>query len=185
MGMEALTIAAIAMSAVGAVMSSSAAADQASMQAEMAHQQAQAQVNELAQQQADVNAKANEEKSDRIRQAERELASARVASAEGFSMTNRLVGEIGYNEGLDLSRIESSRVNSTEAITSRMKAASAGAVNTAKLANAQASAASNSAFIGAIGSGMSIAGAGYDRAVKTAAANGTTAPTMNQYIFGK
>lgn len=185
MGMDPFTIAALALSMISAAASSAAASKNASMQAEMARNQAQAQVNELARQQTEVDDKANEEKSDRMRAAEKELASARVASAEGFSMGTRLAGEIGYNEGLDLSRIEATRVNNTEAIVSKMKAASAGAVNTAALANAQAKAASQSAFMGAIGSGVSIMGAGYDRAVKTATADKVAAPTVGQWVFGK
>lgn len=184
MGMDPVTIGLI-IAAASAAMSAASAQQQAKAQARIAHDNAQAQVNELARQQYDINEKANEQKSDRIREAERELAAVRVASAEGFAMGDRVTGEIGYNEGLDLSRIESSRANQEEATISQMQAASKGAVDRASLANMQAKHAQQSAFIGLIGSGVSIVGSDYNRQVDLAAKNNTTAPTFSEYASKK
>lgn len=184
MGMDPVTIGLI-VAAASAAMSASAAQQQAKAQSRIARENAQAQVNELARQQYDINEKANEQKSDRIREAERELAAVRVASAEGFAMGDRVTGEIGYNEGLDLSRIEASRANQEEANISRMTAAAKGSIDQASIANMQAEHAQQSAFIGLIGSGVSIVGADYNRTLDRAAKSNTTAPTFSQYASQK
>lgn len=178
-------IAMLAMSAVSGLSSANSASKQAEASAAMAQANAQRQIDELSRQESENNAKAAQEKSDRMRAAEKELAAARVASAEGFSMGDRLMQEIGYNEGLDLSRIETSRQNYSAAIKSRMNAAAFDANQQIKAADQQAKQASNSAFMGMIGSGISIVSGGYNQAIMKAAVDKTTAPTFSQWAFGK
>ena len=72
--------------------------------------------NELTRQQGEVNDQAREARSDRIRQAEADLARARVSAAEGFGNLHREIAELGYVEGLDLSRIEGNRAGKIAAL---------------------------------------------------------------------
>lgn len=102
-----------------------------------AQQQAQAQQAELARQSKEENRIANEERSDRAREADKEFASflARGASTGGalgtISMT-RGAQEIGFIEGIDLARIEGNRVARQGAIGARSATVARGARRAAK-----------------------------------------------------
>lgn len=111
---------------------------------------------ELTREQQEVNRIAREEKSDRMRQAEADLARARSAAAEGFGMLHREVAELGYLEGLDLSRIESNRAAKVASLQSQKVAQSMGAANARSSAEATSRNAMTSAFIGTISSGVQI-----------------------------
>lgn len=113
---------------------------------------------EYTRQQEETNRGAAEQKSDRMRAADADLAMIRVASAEGFGMGARFTAEAGYLLGVDLSRIEANREGKVGAIQSQKGAsfvAAQGGIQSAK----NKSAAANDAFIlKSIGSGVQIAG---------------------------
>ena len=66
-----------------------------------------------------------------IHKAERELGTLRASDAGGGSGSfMRMVTELGYSEGVDLSRIEMNRVSTIEALQAKKGAAGAGASDT-------------------------------------------------------
>ena len=99
---------------------------------------------------------AEENKSDRMRQANAELGSIRVI--EGLSDASRqaLVINAAYNEGLDLSRIDKNLDRQNEALQSNKRAAKVGYLNATTLASNQASSSRTSAVMGFVGSGLSL-----------------------------
>lgn len=150
---------------------------QAAKQTEAAQAQANAQaqssalaIAEADRQQAETNRAANEQKSDRMRQAEADIARARVASAEGFGSLTREVAELGYLEGVDLSRIEANRAGQVNALQSRKNAAALGASVAQDNANRTADAAPTSVLLNSIGAGVQIGARQeyYDQAVERA-----------------
>lgn len=167
MGMDPFTWIAIGTAVVSAVTgfaSISAARRQADTQAAAAEQQAKLQYQEINRQQGEVNRIAQEQESDRIRKARQELGTLRVVSGErGVSGNtfNALATELGYVEGLDLSRIESNRANNIQAGEAQKKATQQGALNTVDIAANQAKVATMSGVAGIVGSGLQIAGGVY------------------------
>lgn len=151
----------LAFSVLSTVASAKMQADAANAAAEDQAAIAQAQINEIERQKGEVNKQADDEKSLRVRQAEADLARARVASAEGFGMINREIGEIGYVEGFDLSRIESNRKGQMAAMRSQQEAAKQGGVMAYNNAKRTSSAARTSAVLGTIGAGVSIGASAY------------------------
>lgn len=159
--MPALAIGQAAMGVVGAVAQSSHAASQEASQKEAAQKQTQAVYAEVSRQQVEVNRVAQEQKSDRIRAANAELGAARVAAMErGVSGTtmSAIVRNISYLEGADLSRIENSRAANIEAGEATKVNAKNGMIESVNIAANQRSAATTGAWLGAAGSGLSIAG---------------------------
>lgn len=123
----------------------------ASAQAEQANQQAQYQYAELGRQQERQDAAAKEQKSDRMRKADAELATLRVQAGEQGQNFDRMALNIGYVEGLDLSRIESNRRETIDSLQSQKTAAYMSASNAGKSAAA-------SARNSTIGAGLQFAG---------------------------
>jgi len=159
--MPALAIGQATMGVVGAVAQSSHAASQEASQKEAAVKQTQAAYAEVSRQQVEVSRVAQEQKSDRIRAANAELGAARVAAMErGVSGTtmSAIVRNIGYLEGADLSRIEGSRVANIEAGEAAKVNAKNGMIESVNIAANQRSVATTGAWLGAAGSGLSIAG---------------------------
>lgn len=149
-----------AAAATSAVVQSSNANKMAAAQQDAANQQAALQYKEIVRQQEQVNQTAQEQQSDRIRKARQDLGTLRVVAGEqglsGSSLTSQFM-ELGYAEGLDLSRIESNRQNNIDSGEASKAAARQGAINTITIAENQASAAKTSAMMGAVGSGLQIA----------------------------
>jgi hypothetical protein len=122
----------------------------------------------------EANGQAAQVKSDRIREAERELGMVRVAAAEGSGMGARLAGEVGFFEGLDLSRIESNRKAHNDSLDAQIATtydeASRGVVHAQSLYDSQRT----SAFLGTLGSGMKIYSNEYGRQTSESAATNRT-----------
>lgn len=153
-------------------------------QARYAHQAAQRSIDaavanaaaadaELSRQQREAHRVAAEGKSDRQRQMDNDLALIRTAGAEGFAMGGRLAGEAAYIAGIDLSRIEANRDGEIAALQSKKEAVSRGAQVDIEDARSRAKAASQSAFLGIIGSGIQIGANAYDRRLREKAAENT------------
>lgn len=86
-----------------------------------AEQQAQAESAEFGRQIMFVTKKAGSAKSDRARQADKEMGAMIVALAEmgGSGQAGRFAREIGYNEGLDMARIDGNAEREKQALRSR------------------------------------------------------------------
>jgi len=107
-----------------------------------------------------------EQKSDRLRDANLELGTLRAASELGISDTSMtgLVVQMGYNEGLDLSRIEGNRRRQQDSLEASTKAGRTGYLNTTQRAANQANTARTNAALGFVSSGLQIK-AGYDKRI--------------------
>lgn len=115
MGIEILAAAAIAVAVaqmVGQAMAADAAADAAAEQAD-------AQIQELERQAEEENRIAAEKKADRVREADKALASMvnSLGASGGLATANesRFAAEIGGHEGFDLARIEGNRASANQA----------------------------------------------------------------------
>ena len=157
----ALAIAQAGIGVVGAITQQNQANQAASDQKDAASKQTQATYGEINRQQTEVNRIAAEQTSDRVRAANAELGSARVAAFErgvSGSTMSALTRNIAYLEGADLSRIESNRASNIASGEASKASAKNGYLETVTIANNQASAATTSAWLGAAGSGLQIAG---------------------------
>lgn len=128
---------------------------------------------EVARQQLEVNRISNEQKSDRIRQANTDLAGARMSAMErGVSGTTmaQIVRNVAYLEGADLTRMERNRLSNIAAGEAQKRSAKNGYFETVNIAANQASAATTSAWLGFAGSGLQIAGNYYNGQTQLAAA---------------
>jgi hypothetical protein len=133
---------------------------QAGMQSAAANSQAKAQIAESTRQQTEVNKQANQQKGDRARQADEQLGTLRVLAGErgqgGTSTYFRQTLDLGYTEGLDLSRIEANRQAKVDSLQADKKNAAS-----------QAKSTSNNAFICAglstVGAGLQIGGQMYQQ----------------------
>lgn len=159
------SIAMIAVSTVGSFVQAGMQSRAASAQAEAAAQTAQLAIEEQTRQQAEQNRISAEEKGDRARQADAELATLRVIAGErGGLQTNtymRQVQELGFFEGLDLSRIEANRRAKIAAMQANKEAARQGAVNSIIEAENVQQSALIGATLNALGSGLQIGADSY------------------------
>jgi hypothetical protein len=155
---------AIASAGIGVVsaMSQSAQAEQQAQDSKTAAAKQTAEIySEVGRQQTEVNRIAAEQKSDRIRAANLELAATRVAALErGVSGTtmSALIRNLAYLEGADLTRVESNRLSNIEAGEATKRSAKNGYIESVTIADNQKAAAQTSAWLGAAGSGLQIAG---------------------------
>jgi hypothetical protein len=166
MGLETAAMLAIGSAVVGAAgsfASMGAARSSAQAQADAASDQAEFQYKEITRQQEQVNETAAEQKSDRMRKAAQELGTLRVLAGErgasGSTFTS-LAQEIGYFEGLDLSRIDTNRKNNIASGEASKEAARMGAAQTVSIASNQAKVAGIAGGLNIVGSGLQI-GSGY------------------------
>lgn len=116
---------------------------------------------EIARQQGEVNRIASEQISDRVRAANADLGSARVAASErGVSGTtmDAITRNLAYLEGADISRIEKNRQANIAQGESQKRSAQNGFFESTTIAANQAATATTSAWLGAAGSGLAIAG---------------------------
>lgn len=114
---------------------------------------------ELTRQQLENNSAAADAKSDRVLQAERELALLRVTNADrgaGATMSMRQVLDLGKIEGTDLNRIERSRVSGEAGLQAEKIATATNARNASKAASNKFKSAATSSFFQAAGSGVQI-----------------------------
>lgn len=126
-----------------------------------AQKQTMATYAEVQRQAGEVNRIAAEQTSDRVRAANEELSTAKVAAMErGVSGTtmSSIVREIAYLEGADISRIESNRKSNIEAGEAAKASAKNGFLETINIAQNQLNVATTGAILGTVGSGLSIAG---------------------------
>jgi hypothetical protein len=119
-----------AMVAVTAATSAAAASAQnKAMQAQLNAQgeSAQSEINELARQRSEANKKAQEDKSERARIGDRDVASIMAAMAEvgggGTQVAGRLGAEAAGDTALDLARIEGNRESRVQSLFSQQEAA--------------------------------------------------------------
>ncbi|SFZ81660.1 hypothetical protein SAMN02983003_0620 [Devosia enhydra] len=128
---------------------------------------------EVARQQLEVNRIANEQKSDRIRQANTDLAGARMSGMErGVSGTtmSQMIRNIAYLDGADVARMERNRLSNIAAGEASKRSAKNGFIESVNIAANQASAATTSAWLGFAGSGLQIAGNFYNQNTQLSAA---------------
>jgi hypothetical protein len=137
------------------------AQQQAAAAAEAANRNTQAAYAELNARQQDAVDKASQDKSDRAKQADRELAALRVAMGEtgglGTVTSTRLAGEVGAIEGMDISRIEANRDREINALQRSKEAARINGMNAIKSAQTSANNQSISAVMNVASSGLQIA----------------------------
>jgi hypothetical protein len=129
MSIAGIMLAMTAVSLVGSVMEQDAAAEQFN-----------AESKELTRQQEVANEIAQEDRSERVNEADRQQAAAlagmEVVGGSGSANENRMLGEIGGNSGIDLARIEGNRrreVSSLEASKSAAKERAKGAISSSQL----------------------------------------------------
>jgi len=158
MGFEILTIASLALKAFQTISQNSALDDQSQLAAD----QSDAEVVELQRQRDERNVQAQEQKADRVREADKQFASMITSLADnggaGTQNQSRFAGEIGGFEGIDLARTESNRRRDVESIKSRQTASQSRALDTIA-ANKGKKKANSLNFLGSAASaGVSIAG---------------------------
>lgn len=156
----AVAIISFAMMAAQAISANMQAKQQAKMAEQTAAQNKDLAIEEATRQQTEVNRVAGEDKSDRARIADRELATLRVMSGETGGATTtyqRMIQELGFFEGMDISRIEGNRKSKVDALQDDKK----GAILHYEQVKAQSKAAKRNANIGLVlGVGMAGAQAG-------------------------
>lgn len=156
-----LAIAQVGIGVANSIAQANAAQVQKDATVSAAEKQTAATYGEIDRQQIEVNRIAAEQVSDRVRAADAELASAQVAAGErGVSGTTMgaMVRSISYLEGADMSRIRSNADANIAAGEASKTSAKNGYLETVNIANNQQSVTNTSAFLGAVGSGLSIAG---------------------------
>lgn len=111
---------------------------------------------ELSREQRETSRVANDQLSDRQRAFAADLATIRVANAEGSALGIRGIGEAAYVAGLDLSRIEANRAGQIDALQAKKVAVHQGATDAILTAQNQYESAATGALLGGIGSGVQI-----------------------------
>lgn len=163
MGLDPLSMVGIGISAISSLAQMQGANAAAQQQAEAANRNAEAAYRELGIRQQEAIDKASQEKSDRAKQADRELAALRVVMGEtgglGTVTAERMAIEAGANEGIDISRIEANRDREVAALQRSKEAARVGARNTGEAAALQARNTTISAGLNFMSSGVQIAAA--------------------------
>jgi hypothetical protein len=175
MGMAAIAVASLALSAVSTFAQARASSEAAQGEMDAAAATAKLQMAEATRQQEETNRVATEDKSDVIRRANYELGTIRVTASElgaGGSSLSRLATELGAVKGTDLGRIESNRAGSVAALQSQKVAARQGAQNIISSAYQSAKAQRTAAVLGFAGTALSIGGGYYkDQAMLEAQKN--------------
>lgn len=169
MGPAALIAVAIGAGFMG-MMASNKAVDE---QVRAAQEAANLQIQEGDRQRKEQNRIAQEKRSERVRVADRQFASMVTAMADsggGGHMTDRLAGEIGMYEGLDLARIEGNRKGAIKSIHAEQVSARNNALSIARQ-GAHQKAANFFSFVSnsAMSVGMAKAGGGKQAAAKKGA----------------
>lgn len=158
--MAAMAVASSAMTMSQASAQKKMAARSYADQIEAARNQSLAQFAEIARQQNEAMEIAQEQKSDRIAKATQELGTLRVLAGEmgtSAGTFSAMVREVGYFEGLDLSRIDANLAKNIEAGEAEKRNAQQGFINTVTIARNQAEVALTDARYKKIGAGIQIA----------------------------
>lgn len=161
-----LAIASTAASVVGGFAQANAQAKAANAQAQANNESLRLAYAENTRQMNEVNRISTEQQSDRARAARRELSAIRAASAElGLSEASgtALVVESGYNEGVDIGRLDRNRLSEIAALN---QASQSGFVKTRATNEQLAMGAKNAkrgALFNALGSGLSLGAKGYSQ----------------------
>ena len=125
-------------------------------QAKFANEQSQLEIDEFNRQQDEADLIAAEKKSDRVRQADKEIASITASLSEvgalGTVNELRAVGEQGFLEGLDIARIEGNRRREVASLQAAKRASATGARSSAAVGKIK----SKAAGIRFLGSGLNI-----------------------------
>ena len=156
-----LAVAQVGLGVANSIAQANAAQQQYDATSAAAKKQIKATTAEIQRQEGEVAHIAAQQVSDRVRAANAELASARVAAMErGVSGTtmSAIARQIGYLEGADISRINENRDSNIAAGEASKASAKNGYLETIAIAGNQRNVANTSAFLGAVGSGLSIAG---------------------------
>jgi hypothetical protein len=152
-------IAMVGMSLVSGMMQSQQAAKAGAAARSAATQQAQLQIDEYNRQQTQIDQQAAQQKGDRAMQADRDASTLQVLMGERGMASNaqsRSMQELGYFEGMDISRIETNRKAHIAATESGKTAALMGMNNAITFANNQQSSAQTGAFLGTLSSAVQI-----------------------------
>lgn len=153
----ALSVASAAASAGGGFITANRQAKAASRRADAANRNHLMVTQENRRLQNETNRIRTERKSDRVRQANAELGTIRAASGElGLGHTTPFVTEAAYNEGLDLSRIDTNADNQIQRIQASSKASHLSTLAEVQGAMSEAKAAKTGALLNALGSGLHI-----------------------------
>jgi hypothetical protein len=143
--MAAVTAALVASAVIAAASAAyqyKAAGDAAKAQSAAAAQQAQFAYQELDRQAGQVNQVAAEKKGDRARAADQEMSSLRAIMAEKgglqTSTYESLVNQVGYVEGMDLSRIDTNAKNELDSIQAQKEKVHIGAAQAVEIADREA-----------------------------------------------
>ena len=152
------TLAKVAFSAISTIQQNK----QLDREAAQAANQANLEIAELNRQRAEENLIAAEKKSERVREADRLNASNIAALADnggaGGANEARIVGEVGFYEGIDLARIEGSRRRKVEALSSQQTFSRNRALNTIDNIQGEKKATSLKFLGSVVKAGFSIAG---------------------------
>lgn len=155
----------IAMAAVGTALSLvdtvsqiGSANSAAVAQAAASNEQLQYTYSENRRQQDRVNAISEEQKAERVREANKALGTLRASTELGLTSGayNALVAATGYDEGVDLSAIEGNRVEQISAIQAASVAANIQAANQITVASNRARSERTGAWLSFVGSGLQI-----------------------------
>jgi len=148
-------VAAAIFQGVSSLASASMKQDALAQESQRAQQNNAAVQAEYTRQQQAVADQAAQGRSDRMRQAEKELGLARVSSAEGLgSITNAAYKDVAYTAGLDLSRINTNMGNQINSIQSSKSAAARRASDQIASNTAASDAAGIGGLLGAAGAGL-------------------------------
>lgn len=150
MGPAVLIVASLALTAFSAIQAQNQAVKAADAQADAASKQDARAQAELTRQQQEGNRQAAEAKSDRQRQAEKELAFLQVSGADAGSgsmtMAQR-VSDLGFVEGQDLARLEANRAGRSDQLQSQKEGSREGVVNTITKGRNESQAATTGAYL--------------------------------------
>lgn len=157
-----LTFATVALGAfqiVSAFKQASAIEDQNQAELDAARINAAAASEELSRQQDEVREREEEQVSDRIRSARKELAAVTLAGLErgtGLNTIARLNNEVAYYEDLDISRIRNNADEDWESMEARKRSAQQNVANTETVTRNRTESAYLSARLGVVSTGLQI-----------------------------
>lgn len=166
MGAAALPALMIGFSAVQSFAQKQSADAQADMLADSAGRTFALQEKELQRQAREVNRVSQDKKADAVKRAEHQLGAARAAAAElapSSSSMARIIGEIGASEGTDLSRLEEQRKSRIGAIKTGGQNAARAYSDALRESEFAKDAATSSALLGFVGSGLQIGASAYNQ----------------------
>lgn len=164
MGIETIAIIGLVVAAAGGAFAIQQAQETANAASQAAEANLRGAETEAARQRKEVDRISQEEKTDVVRRADAELGAILAVEGEfgaSPSTFSRLVQEVSFLEGIDLSRTDSNRESRLGAIDAGVEAARQGATNSITFARNAERAAITKGILGFVGSGLQI-GAGVE-----------------------